>query len=157
MDASHASVLLPHILWGRSLQNKTLTPTLTQTSRPMSSRHYTSWSWSDAGKKRCVTVVLFIVVLLWSWLLLLWLWLWSAWNKIFVRSLEVPENLDLGTWYSVAILERFWVDPVILKRFCSDSERILRFRIDSGSCLDRFRNDSVAIPIRFCNDSGAIL
>ena len=51
MDNSHASVLLPHILWGRSLQNKTLKLTLTQTSRPMSSRHYTSWS-SDDGEQQ---------------------------------------------------------------------------------------------------------
>ena len=51
MDNSHASVLLPHISWGRSLQKKTLTPTLTQTSRPMSSRHYTSWS-SDDGEQQ---------------------------------------------------------------------------------------------------------
>ena len=113
MDASNASVLLPHILWGRSLQNKTLTPTLTQTSRPMSSRHYTSWSWDGAGKKHCVTVVLFIVVLLWSWLLSLWLWLWSAWNKIFLVSLGVPENLDSGTWSQLPRNHRKSTDFVI--------------------------------------------
>ena len=52
------------------------------------------WGPEVAWSHNSIPFLLFIVVLL----LLLWSWLWSAWTKIFLESLGVPENLDLCTW-----------------------------------------------------------